>query len=135
MKFFLFSVAFIAVLVLAPAASHVSLAEPNPTSIVVPTSITSGTTGAKPTTATGYLDYLYTWMLGFVGIAALFAIVYGGVLYIFSGAIESTAEARRWITNAIIGLLIAGGSYVILRTINPDLVKKFDVQTIIQKNR
>ena len=86
-------------------------------------------------TATFYFERLYIWLLGFVGLAALFAIVYGGVLYIFSGAIESTAEAKRWITNAIIGLVIAGGSYLLLYTINPDLVKKFDIQSIIEKKR
>ena len=86
-------------------------------------------------TATFYFERLYIWLLGVVGLAALFAIVYGGVLYIFSGAIESTAEAKRWITNAIIGLVIAGGSYLLLYTINPDLVKKFDIQSIIEKKR
>ena len=86
-------------------------------------------------TATFYFERLYIWLLGVVGLAALFAIVYGGVLYIFSGAIESTAEAKRWITNAIMGLVIAGGSYLLLYTINPDLVKKFDIQSIIEKKR
>lgn len=80
-----------------------------------------------------FLDNLYIWMLGFVGLAALFAIVYGGILYIFSGAIESTAEARRWITNAFWGLLIAALSFLILYTINPELVRKFDIESIIRR--
>lgn len=80
-----------------------------------------------------FLDNLYIWMLGVVGLASLFALVYGGVLYIFSGAIESTAEAKRWMTNAFFGLLIAGASYLILRTINPELVRKFNIESIIQR--
>lgn len=87
------------------------------------------------TTATGYLENLYAWMLGIVGLASLFALVYGGVLYILSGTITSTEEAKRWMTNAIYGLLLAALSWVILYTINPELVKKFDIKTIIEKNR
>ena len=84
------------------------------------------------TTASGYLGNLYKWMLGIVGLASLFAMVYGGVLYIFSGAIESTAEAKRWITNALWGLLLAALSWVILYTINPELVKEFNIESIIK---
>lgn len=135
MKLFIFSLAVIAVFVLAFAASRTSMAQNNPTGVIVPTPVTQPSAPQQSTTATGYLDYLYMWMLGFVGIAALFAVVYGGIYYIFSGAVSSTAEARKWITNGIIGLIIAGASYVILRTINPDLVIKFDIQTIIQKNK
>ncbi len=86
-----------------------------------------------PSSPSSFLDNLYVWMLGIVGLASLFALVWGGVLYIFSGAIESTAEAKKWMTNAFWGLLIAGASYLILRTINPELVKKFNIESIIQQ--
>ena len=82
--------------------------------------------------ASSFLDNFYIWLLGVVGLASLFALVYGGVLYIFSGAIDSTAEAKRWMTNAFFGLLIAGASYLILRTINPELVRKLNIDSIIQ---
>jgi len=85
------------------------------------------------TSATGYIETLYAWMLGIVGLASLFALVYGGILYIFSGAIESTAEAKRWITNALWGLLLAAISWLILNTINPELVRKFSIDDIIKK--
>lgn len=88
---------------------------------------------AAATTASGYLDSLYIWMLGIVGLSSLFALVYGGVLYIFSGAIESTSEAKRWIKNALWGLLLAATSWLILNTINPELVKKFNIESIIQR--
>src|SRR3989338_8864793 len=54
-----------------------------------------------------YLSGLYKGFLGFVGIAALFAIVYGGVLYMFSGAnLTKTEEAKRWIQNSFVGILL-----------------------------
>ena len=73
-----------------------------------------------------YLDNLYEYLLGLVGIAALGAMVYGGVLYITAAANPSKlGEAKRWINNAIFGLLLAAFSYVLLYTINPDLVGSF----------
>lgn len=129
---------FISLLILAAftivfSAGFYAYAQDNPTKVIAPASQASPEV-TQTKTPSAYLDYLYAWLLGFIGLAALFAIVYGGVLYIFSGAIASTAEARRWITNAFIGLIIAGASYLILRTINPDLIRKFDIQYIIDKN-
>lgn len=85
----------------------------------------------SPTT---YLSSLYKWFLGFVAIAALLGLVIGGVLYMFAGAnITKTEDARKWITNAIAGILIAAFSYLLLKTINPDLIQGFDIQTVIDK--
>lgn len=81
----------------------------------------------------GYLSNLYIWFLGFIGIAALFAIVWGGIQYMFSGANLTKAESgRTWITNAIWGIILAASAYLILYTINPDLVTHgFDINTVI----
>ena len=133
MKIHTAALIIIILFVLLFSAGSGVLAAANPTAEILRENPMSQQLTAQ--TATFYFERLYIWLLGFVGLAALFAIVYGGVLYIFSGAIESTAEAKRWITNAIIGLVIAGGSYLLLYTINPDLVKKFDIQSIIEKKR
>ncbi len=79
------------------------------------------------------LGQIYIWFLGVVGISALFSIVRGGVLYMFSGTNPSrVSEAKKWIWNALFGLLIAAGSYILLNTINPDLVEhNFDLGKII----
>lgn len=97
----------------------------------------TGTTEAQgaPQTAQGYLKNLYNFLLGFVGIAAMGSIVYGGVLYIISAGNPSrVGEAKTAIWNGIIGLLVAGFGYLILLTINPDLVGGFDLQNIVEKN-
>ncbi len=67
---------------------------------------------------------IYTFVLGIVGIAAFTMIVWGGMLYFFSaGNASKASEGKGKITNAILGLLIIAGSYLILYTINPDFVK------------
>jgi Mn2+/Fe2+ NRAMP family transporter len=79
-----------------------------------------------------YLQRLYVVFLGFVGVAALFAITMGGVLYMFAGAnLTTTAQARRWISNGIAGIVIAGLSVLLLRTINPDLVTNFSIGALV----
>jgi hypothetical protein len=81
-----------------------------------------------------YLQNLYKWFLGFVGIAALFALVFGGVRYMFAGAnIGEVGAAKGWIMNAIWGLLLAALSVLLLQTINPDLIQRFDFNLIIEQ--
>lgn len=90
-----------------------------------------GDSGVKPPST--YLSNLYLWFLGFIGIAALLALVIGGVMYMFAGANESlVGEAKKWIWNAIWGIVIAAFSFLLLNTINPDLVQGFNIQTVIE---
>lgn len=150
MMHFLLTIFFLgstAVAIVAPSVSHAIVAE-NPA--VTPQPRTSGgvtiTFGGSPAGPGGvpavtggqsqaYLQSLYKWFLGFVGVAALFAFVMGGVLYMFAGAnITTTAQARKWITNGVLGLLIAAASYLLLRAINPELVGGFDIETLIREN-
>lgn len=100
---------------------------------------TNGTTptgyGNEPQTPQGYLSALYNFMLGLVGVAAMGSIVYGGVLYIISaGSPSRVGEAKTAIWNGIIGILVAGFGYLILQTINPDLIKGFNLQQIVTDN-
>ena len=82
-----------------------------------------------------YLSNLYLWFLGFIGIAALFAFVRGGVTYMFSGANPAlVGEAKRWIWNAIWGIVLAAASFLLLYVINPDLVTHgFDLNTVVDR--
>lgn len=96
---------------------------------------TFGEGGGAPTTPQGYLSNLYNFLLGLVGVAAMGSIVYGGVLYIISAGNPSrVGSAKQAIWNGIIGILIAGFGYLILFTINPDLVRGFDLQNIVTTN-
>lgn len=71
-------------------------------------------------------ESLYRLAMSLVGISAMIMIVIGGVLYMTArdskGQID---QAKGYITNAIWGLVIALISWLVLYTINPDLVGKF----------
>ena len=65
--------------------------------------------------------YQLALMLG--GILAFGAVVYGGVLYAVSaGNPSKQTEGKEWIEAALLGLLLLAGAYLILFTINPNLV-------------
>lgn len=74
------------------------------------------------TSLEGYVRYIYLFALSIVGIAALGAITYGGITYMLSDTITSKDEAKKWIWGAVSGLILALAAYLILYTINPDLV-------------
>lgn len=70
-----------------------------------------------------YIRVFFIFGLGLVGIAALFAIVFGGIRYMASGSSETgKTEGKRWIIGALSGIILLFSSYLILGTINPDLV-------------
>ncbi len=71
----------------------------------------------------GLVANFYSFALVIAGVLAFGAIVYGGVLYATSrGNPTRESEGKSWITSALLGLLLLGGAYIILYTINPQLV-------------
>jgi len=54
---------------------------------------------------------------------AVIMIIWGGIQYMSTDAISGKSEAKNTIQNAIWGLLLAISAWLILNTINPDLVK------------
>ena len=85
--------------------------------------------GTRISSLDTYFKYIYQIGLGIVGIIALITIVIGGVMYMTSaGNISQKSEAKDRITSAMLGLILALGAYLILYTINPDLVKLTKVQ-------
>lgn len=71
-----------------------------------------------------YIAGIYTWAVGIAGLIAVVLIIMGGFVYLTSGGnAQRTQEGKDRITSALFGLLLLLGSYVLLYTINPDLVK------------
>jgi len=70
-----------------------------------------------------YFNWIFTLAIGLCGALAVIMIVIGGVTYMGSESIFGKTEAKKQITNAILGLLIALGAFALLNTINPDLLK------------
>ena len=77
-------------------------------------------------TTTGLDDYLSRAIPFIIALAAVLAVVQitvGGFEYSLSEAITNKSDAKDRMTQATIGLLLALTSYLILYTINPDLIK------------
>ena len=90
----------------------------------VSTAIPGMSGGASSSTSPGaFVVGFYNFALMISGVLALGAIVYGGVLYATSGGNPGKqSEGREYIESALLGLLLLGGAYLILYTINPELV-------------
>lgn len=72
----------------------------------------------------GFIDNFYRFSLLIAGILAFGAIVYGGIKYTFAaGNPSGQSEGKEWVKGALLGLLLLGGAYLILQTINPELVE------------
>lgn len=79
------------------------------------------TTGTQ-TTADSYLASIFKLAIALAGGLAVIMIIWGGIQYMSTDAISGKSEAKNTIQNAIWGLLLAIGAWLILYTINPGLV-------------
>ncbi len=97
------------------AIAHAVTINPN-----LPGMPASGSAGANPA---GYINGFYSFALIVSGILAFGAIVYGGIRYaVGKGNPSSETEGKAWITSALLGLLLLAGAYLILYTVNPQIV-------------
>lgn len=63
------------------------------------------------------------WILGFITVVAVGAIIWGGIQYITAGGDENmTKNAKKTVTTAILGLIIAGLAYAIVTLITSDII-------------
>lgn len=69
-----------------------------------------------------YLEGIFKFLLSISVLFAVVMVTWGGVLYITTDAIGGKSEGKKKITQAILGLLLALVSWLILNTINPDLL-------------
>ena len=79
--------------------------------------------GGEKTDIAGLIKKFYNYALAAVGVAALGAIIFGGIKYTVSaGNPSGQSDAISWITGAVWGLVLLLGANLLLRTINPNLV-------------
>lgn len=82
-----------------------------------------GMTEGAEITPTNYFIAAYWMILGLAIAGSILMIIVGGVEYTLTWASDSKkTDAKNRIENAIIGLILALTSYLILNTINPKLV-------------
>ena len=79
-------------------------------------------TQAGDTGFSGYINFLYSLSIGIAGLLAVIKIIVAGVKYMFSDVITDKGSAKKEIQGALFGLLLILGAYIILNTINPQLV-------------
>jgi hypothetical protein len=76
----------------------------------------------KNTNIADLIGKFYNYALALVGVAALGAIIFGGIKYTVSaGNPSAQSDAIQWITGAVWGLVLLLGANLLLRTINPNL--------------
>jgi len=81
----------------------------------------------------GWLKSLFTILIAIAGILALIMIIVGGVTYMTSDAFGKKQDGKNYIINAIAGLILALGAWVILNTINPDLAQDLNIEIPIAR--
>ncbi|MDP3874995.1 MAG: pilin [bacterium] len=92
--------------------------------------------GAAPTETTvagPYIKGIFTLIIAIAGGLAVVKIIFGGIQYMSTDAFEGKSEAKTTIQNAIWGLLLVIGAWLILYTINPKLVE-FNLSIPIQES-
>lgn len=113
-----FLVTFCAVLLLAPASALAVAAPANEQGPCAGIDIHDSAALGKCVVA------VYKWSLGVGVILALLMIIFAGYLYMTSGGnAQRVATAKEFFAGALIGLIVLFAAVVILRTINPELVK------------
>jgi len=69
------------------------------------------------------LKYVFNIVILIIVLMILMNLIYGGVLYLTStGDPSKTSNAKKRITGSILGLAIVSGSYLLLKTANPQLL-------------
>ena len=69
-----------------------------------------------------YANKVFLIIIGLCGALAVIMLIIGGIMYMGDESIFGKTEAKKQMENAIFGLLIALAAYVLLNTINPDLL-------------
>lgn len=81
-----------------------------------------------------YIKAVYQFGIGLLAILAMGMIMIGGYQYMFSAGdnITKTSDAKAHILNALIGLFIALTSFLLLNTINPEILEGVDQAEMIK---
>ena len=82
-------------------------------------------------TLTEYLNGIFTTVIGIAGLLAVVMIVVCGIKFVAGASPGAKSEAKECIFNALLGVLIAIGSWLLLNTINPQLLKN-DAEITVQ---
>lgn len=115
--------------------ANIAFAQNQPTSgTYVPLAPLPNTGLNSGTTTTNFSSYvlgMFGLLIGAAAALAVIMIVIGGIQYMSTDAISGKSEGKERITDAIYGLLLAISCWLILNTVNPDILK-FDILKDVQ---
>jgi hypothetical protein len=77
---------------------------------------------ARETTLPQYIKGFIQLSIGISAVFAIVMIVIGGFQYMTSDALQGKQDGKTRIKNSVIGILLIAASFIILQTINPDLL-------------
>ena len=120
---FVFSLSTIYYLLSTPAlAQETPYVTPTPYDLLEPLPLGPNNSEVPTVTTATYLPGLFRLIIGIAGVLAVVRIIWGGIQYMSTDAFSGTNEAKNTIQNAIWGLLLAMAAWLIVYTINPNLV-------------
>ena len=73
-----------------------------------------------------YVPFVFKLAVGIAAVFAVLMIVLGGIQYMSTDALQGKEDGKKRVTNAIKGLILVIAAWLILYTINPNLLK-FDL--------
>jgi hypothetical protein len=84
--------------------------------------------GESPQTLPLYINMVYKWLMGAGLVLVGIMVTIGGFMYVSSGGdSKSIGTGKKYIINALIGMLLLSSAYLILNTINPDATEMEDI--------
>ena len=76
-----------------------------------------------------YLKFIFRLLIGLAGLLSVIMIVVGGIQYMSTDAIYDKEEGKERAWQAVLGLILALGAWLILNTINPEVLSlKLSIQ-------
>ncbi len=69
-----------------------------------------------------FLKMLYRWGISITVVLSIIYIILGGIQYMTTDSISNKSDGKERIKGALLGLILALSSYLILHTINPQLL-------------
>lgn len=83
-----------------------------------------------------YIAAVYKYAIGVAAVLATVMIMIGGLQYLMAGGDTArVGSAKKRMTDAVIGLLLTLGTYMILTAINPDLVKLQNIRVALVEQK
>lgn len=82
----------------------------------------------QPAGLKGFLEGLFQVLIVIAGILAMIMIVIGAITYLSTDAFSGKSSGREMMLNAVLGLVMALGAWIILNTINPNLASSLSIK-------